>query len=197
MTTATADRAERTPHALARTSVLWCRALAERDPTLALDAAALLAERGQLIELARCHGDTVDLLHEKGRDDEAAALRHEVDARLQRLVTARARDRGRDPDADEGGWAELTASEERIVTLVGEGLSNSEIATRLGISRRTVESHLYHAYPELGLSSRVELAVAVSNRHALSLRPATRPSRLRSARSARRRRTPCCRLTPD
>ena len=42
---------------------------------------------------------------------------------------------------------------------VAQGLSNPEIARRLFISSRTVQTHVSHALEKLGLSSRVELAV--------------------------------------
>jgi DNA-binding NarL/FixJ family response regulator len=58
-----------------------------------------------------------------------------------------------------GGWENLTKAEAKVAELVAEGLSNPDIARRLFISRRTVQSHVSHALEKLGLSSRVELAV--------------------------------------
>ena len=55
------------------------------------------------------------------------------------------------------GWASLTPTERDVVRLVSEGLTNNDIATRLFVSPRTVQSHLTHVYTKLGLSSRVQL----------------------------------------
>lgn len=63
------------------------------------------------------------------------------------------------------GWESLTRSELDVVRHVSEGLSNKDIAARLFISPRTVQSHLTHVYTKLGVSSRVQL-VQEAARHA-------------------------------
>jgi DNA-binding CsgD family transcriptional regulator len=63
------------------------------------------------------------------------------------------------------GWAALTPTERDVVRLVSEGLANNDIATRLFVSPRTVQTHLTHIYTKLGLTSRVQLAQEAA-RHA-------------------------------
>ena len=61
------------------------------------------------------------------------------------------------------GWASLTPTERDVARLVAEGLANNEIAARLFISRRTVQTHLTHVYAKLGITSRVQLAQEVAS----------------------------------
>ncbi len=57
----------------------------------------------------------------------------------------------------EGSAVDLTAREAQLVELARQGLSNAQIAERLVLSVRTVESHLYRAMQKLGVSDRRDL----------------------------------------
>jgi predicted ATPase/DNA-binding CsgD family transcriptional regulator len=65
------------------------------------------------------------------------------------------------------GWDSLTPTELDVVRLVGEGLPNKDVATRLFVSPRTVQSHLRHVYNKLGLASRVQLAQEAARRNGI------------------------------
>jgi DNA-binding CsgD family transcriptional regulator len=53
--------------------------------------------------------------------------------------------------------ADLTPQEIQIALLALEGLTNPQIGARLFLSARTIEWHLRHIYPKLGIRSRREL----------------------------------------
>jgi DNA-binding NarL/FixJ family response regulator len=52
----------------------------------------------------------------------------------------------------------LTQRERQVIELLGEGLNNKEIATRLGIAVHTVKSHVHNILEKLALRSRLEVA---------------------------------------
>jgi DNA-binding NarL/FixJ family response regulator len=56
------------------------------------------------------------------------------------------------------GAPPLSARERQVVAAVSDGLSNDEVAARLGIAPRTVESHLRRLFDRHGVASRTELA---------------------------------------
>jgi DNA-binding CsgD family transcriptional regulator len=62
------------------------------------------------------------------------------------------------------GWESLTPTELDVVRLVAEGIPNKDIAVRLFVSPRTVQSHLRHVYNKLALTSRVQLAQEAARR---------------------------------
>lgn len=64
---------------------------------------------------------------------------------------------------------ELTDQERRTLALVAAGLSNPDIAARMGVATCTVRKHLEHAYRKLGVTNRLAAVTA--------LRGAAQPSR--------------------
>jgi two-component system, NarL family, nitrate/nitrite response regulator NarL len=60
-----------------------------------------------------------------------------------------------------GGDAILSKREQDVVRCVAEGLSNREIATRLGLTEHTVKNYLFRIFDKLGVSSRVEVVLYV------------------------------------
>ncbi|MGW6930699.1 helix-turn-helix transcriptional regulator [Lentzea sp. NPDC054927] len=59
--------------------------------------------------------------------------------------------------------APLTRREREIAVLAARGLTNKDIASALVISVRTVDNHLSNAYSKLGITTRGELALVLSD----------------------------------
>ena len=57
----------------------------------------------------------------------------------------------------------LTAKERLVATLVWEGLTNRDIASRIQTSEQVVKNHLRSAFDKLGVWSRLELALYVAS----------------------------------
>lgn len=57
------------------------------------------------------------------------------------------------------GHAMLSAREMDVVQSVAEGLTNREIAKRLGLTEHTVKNYLFRIFDKLGVSSRVEVVL--------------------------------------
>jgi len=60
-------------------------------------------------------------------------------------------------------WSSLTSQERQIVRLAATGLSNREIGEALFLSPRTVGTHLHHAFPKLGVTTRGKLRAVVED----------------------------------
>jgi DNA-binding CsgD family transcriptional regulator len=69
------------------------------------------------------------------------------------------------PDRSSAGKS-LTPTEERVVDLVAEGLTNPQIGERLYVSPRTVQTHLAHIFAKLGVSTRAQLAAQAAHQQA-------------------------------
>lgn len=58
---------------------------------------------------------------------------------------------------DSRGMNLLSKREAEVVRCVTEGLTNREIAERLGLSQHTIKNHLFRIFDKLGVSNRIEL----------------------------------------
>lgn len=169
----------RANHPLADGAWLLTRALWDQTLEPALQAISFLETTGRPLELANACESSARLARTAGDSAQALGLALRADglyqglgatmdlARIRKLLRNlghRPGVRGRRPRAN-SGWDSLTESELRVARFVGEGLSNPEVADRLFISRRTVETHLKHVYTKLGLESRVQLASKLAQRN--------------------------------
>jgi two-component system, NarL family, response regulator DevR len=73
----------------------------------------------------------------------------------ERTVTRRRADHD-DPTVD------LTPSERKVLDLIGEGMSNREIADRLGVAEKTVKNHITSLLSKMGLQRRTQVAAWVA-----------------------------------
>jgi two-component system, NarL family, nitrate/nitrite response regulator NarL len=55
----------------------------------------------------------------------------------------------------------LAPREDEVASLVAEGMTNRQIAQKLGVAEHTVSNYLFRIYDKLGISSRVELVLYV------------------------------------
>jgi predicted ATPase/class 3 adenylate cyclase/DNA-binding CsgD family transcriptional regulator len=85
----------------------------------------------------------------------------ELDWREAGAYARRARGQRRRP---QHGWESLTPTEQQVVALVVEGLTNPQIARRLLMGTATVKSHLEHVFTKLAVHTRAELAAAAARR---------------------------------
>jgi DNA-binding CsgD family transcriptional regulator len=117
-----------------------CEARLERARSL-VELGASLRRLNHRIEARVPLAEGMDLARRCGADRLVARARDE-------LLAAGARPRRAALDGVEA----LTASELRVARLAALGLPNEAIAQELYVSRKTVETHLSHAYMKLGLS---------------------------------------------
>jgi DNA-binding CsgD family transcriptional regulator len=66
------------------------------------------------------------------------------------------------PAPSEEPAGRLTPREQEVAELLGEGMTNQQIADRLVISRRTAETHVDHILTKLGFTSRAQVAAWVT-----------------------------------
>ncbi|MCX7620858.1 MAG: LuxR C-terminal-related transcriptional regulator [Acidimicrobiales bacterium] len=129
--------------------------LSERDPRVLLENSTRLEAIGLRLHAAEWAAAASTEFQRQGSASLAKS------AQLRALTLADACGRPRTPllrRLVELEHPALTGREREIAELVASGNSNRDVADRLGLSVRTVESHLQRVYTKLAINSRQELA---------------------------------------
>jgi DNA-binding NarL/FixJ family response regulator len=90
-------------------------------------------------------------------------------------LPARGADRAGQADGAGRAGRTLTPREAQVSELIAEGLTSQEIATRLGIAKRTADAHAEHIMTKLGVHSRAQVAAWVERNRAASPAAGRRP----------------------
>lgn len=168
--------AERNPDVATITgAAAFCRAVATEDLDALVAAARLLSSSPRRLLAARAADAAAMALARAGRRREAGEQAHVALRRYlelgARYEARRARDalrkaglalRSATFPAPTNGPASLTRTERVVALHVAQGLSNPDIARRLVVSRRTVETHVSRVLAKLGLTSRTDLVLGVA-----------------------------------
>jgi DNA-binding CsgD family transcriptional regulator len=139
-------------------------ALLHESVALARDSPGQLELAFSLVELGAAERRANHRAAAREPLEEGLSLAHQCgahalqDRALAELLAAGARPRR--PPAS--GRDTLTPSELRIAGLAGAGQTNRQIAQRLFITQKTVETHLSHAFRKLRIDSRAQLPAALA-----------------------------------
>lgn len=126
-------------------------------------------ERGRVWEAAWARLDVALCLTRMNRHGDAATILADVktiatslrsEPLLGRVGELQRAGRGR--GLEEEPWRPLTAREFEVARLIGEGLTNAEIAGALAIAPKTASAHVEHILAKLGVARRAEIATWVA-----------------------------------
>ena len=137
-----------------------CREVRSQDPSIyaliltsydddeALFAAIMAGASGYVLKQVH-GGDLVDTVRRVAAGQ----------SMLDPAVTAAVLERVRTGPPVDKELEHLTAQEQKILTLIGEGLTNRQIAERMFLAEKTVKNYVSSMLAKLGLSSRTQAAI--------------------------------------
>jgi DNA-binding NarL/FixJ family response regulator len=142
--------------AVPQTNILMLTTFAEEDDiygALTAGAVGFLVKDGE-------PADMIDAVRRAARGEPLLApsvLARVVDRARRSHIADRTS--AAQPDADAETLARLTPRERDVLTLIGAGLSNADIATRLHVGVTTVKTHIVALLEKLGVRNRVQAGV--------------------------------------
>jgi DNA-binding CsgD family transcriptional regulator/tetratricopeptide (TPR) repeat protein len=165
-------RAERSGAVLDRAQYLNALGFLNEDVDVLDTAASLFDSMGWLLSATKTRAYAIDMLREANPradvDERVIRVLKDFDlmeavrpARLirEQYVGKRKRTRPTEPTT---GLNALSKTEQAVIRLISQGLTNKQIASRMFVSHRTVDTHVSHSLAKLGMSSRVQLAGLVN-----------------------------------
>ncbi len=142
--------------AVPQTNILMLTTFAEEDDVygaLTAGAVGFLVKDGE-------PADMIDAVRRAARGEPLLApsvLARVVDRARRSHIADRAS--AAQPDTDAETLARLTPRERDVLTLIGAGLSNADIAARLHVGVTTVKTHIVALLDKLGVRNRVQAGV--------------------------------------
>ena len=128
--------------------------LTSYDDDDAMFAAIMAGAAGYILKQVRGH-DFVDTVRR------VAAGQSMLDPAMTAAVLDRVRNGAPKDSALEG----LTEQEQKILALIGEGLTNRQIAERMYLAEKTVKNYVSSLLAKLGLTSRTQAAIFATKHH--------------------------------
>lgn len=147
-----------------------CRELRSRMPELACLMLTSFDDEDALLDAIMAGAAGYVLKQIKG-SDLVSAVRTVATGQsmLDPATTARLMHSLRDPEAakppEDERLAVLSERERSVLDLIGEGLTNRQIAKRLYLSEKTVKNHISRLLGKLGVERRVQAAVIAAQAH--------------------------------
>ncbi|ALO12521.1 LuxR family two-component response regulator [Streptomyces venezuelae] len=147
-----------------------CRELRSRMPDVACLMLTSFDDEDALLDAIMAGAAGYVLKQIKG-SDLVAAVRTVATGQsmLDPATTARLMHSLRDPEAakppEDERLAVLSDRERSVLELIGEGLTNRQIAKRLYLSEKTVKNHISRLLGKLGVERRVQAAVIAAQVH--------------------------------
>ena len=137
--------------------VVVCRDIRSAHPEVACLILTSFEDDQALVETSLAGAAGYVLKNVKSRDfldavRLVASGRRLLDAATTRLALQRLRESG------EAALVDLSCQERRVFELIGEGLSNREIAQRMYLAEKTVKNYVTNLFRKLGMQRRTEAA---------------------------------------
>ncbi|MCX5193122.1 response regulator transcription factor [Streptomyces sp. NBC_00249] len=147
-----------------------CRELRSRMPGLACLMLTSFDDEDALLDAIMAGASGYVLKQIKGTDLVSAVRTVATgQSMLDPATTARLMHSLRDPESakapEDARLAALSEREQAVLDLIGEGLTNRQIAKQLYLSEKTVKNHISRLLGKLGVERRVQAAVIAAQVH--------------------------------